>query len=134
MADNQFLLKIITPDRVFYDHDVTMVEFNTLEGEVGIYKNHVPMTMIIAPGILTITDEEGPKNAALHSGFVEVLPEQVTILAEVIEWPEEVDLGRAEEARKRAEARLKEPSGKYDMDRAEMALRRAIARIEAAKK
>lgn len=134
MADNQFILKIITPERVFYNNNVTMVEFNTVEGEVGIYKNHVPITMIVAPGILTITDEEGSKNAALHSGFVEVLPEQVTILAEVIEWPEEVDLGRAEEARKRAEARLKEPKDSIDMGRAEMALRRAIARIEAQKK
>lgn len=131
MADNNFVLKIITPERVFFDDTVSMVEFNTVEGEVGIYKNHVPMTMIVAPGILTITGEDGPKNAALHSGFVEVLPEQVTILAEVIEWPDEIDLGRAEEARKRAEERLKNPSQAMDMGRAEMALRRAIARIEA---
>ena len=55
--DNRFTLKVITPDRVFYEEEVSMVEFNTVEGEVGIYKQHIPMTMIISPGILTITQE-----------------------------------------------------------------------------
>jgi len=80
-----------------------MVEFNTTEGEIGVYKEHVPMTVIIAPGILTITEEEGQKIAALHAGFVEILQEKVTIMAEIIEWPDEIDLSRAEEARDRAE-------------------------------
>lgn len=58
MADDRnFTLKIITPDRVFYEEQVSMVEFNTVEGEVGVYKDHIPMTMIIAPGILTITKD-----------------------------------------------------------------------------
>ena len=46
--DNRFTLKVITPDRVFYEEEVSMVEFNTVEGEVGIYKQHIPMTMIIS--------------------------------------------------------------------------------------
>ena len=58
MADDRnFTLKIITPDRVFNEEQVSMVEFNTVEGEVGVYKDHIPMTMIIAPGILTITKD-----------------------------------------------------------------------------
>ena len=93
MADDRnFTLKIITPDRVFYEEQVSMVEFNTIEGEVGIYKDHIPMTMIIAPGILTITTGEEVSEAALHAGFAEVLPDKVTILAEIIEWPVEIDL------------------------------------------
>ena len=80
MADDRnFTLKIITPDRVFYEEQVSMVEFNTIEGEVGIYKDHIPMTMIIAPGILTITTGEEVSEAALHAGFVEVVPDKVTI-------------------------------------------------------
>lgn len=129
----QFRLKVITPDRLFYDEMVDMVEFNTIEGEVGIYAGHIPMTMIVAPGILTITTPSEIKNAALHAGFVEVLPEEVTVLAEVVEWPGEIDLGRAEEARKRAEERIHTKAG-VDMDRAELALRRSIARIQVAKK
>ena len=131
--DNKFTLKVITPDRVFYEEQVSMVEFNTIEGEVGIYKQHIPMTMIIAPGILTITQDNDVKEAALHAGFVEVLPEQVTILAEIIEWPSEIDLERAQDAKGRAEERIREKAPGTDMKRAEMSLRRAIARIEAVK-
>ena len=127
MADERsFRLKIITPERVFYEGDVYMVEFNTTEGEIGVYKGHVPMTVIISPGILTISEEEKAMNAALHAGFVEIL---VTILAEIIEWPGEIDRQRAEAAKARAEERLSTKTPETDLLRAETALQRAIARI-----
>ena len=130
MADeNRFVIRIITPDRVFYEGKAEMVEFNTVEGEVGIYKNHIPMTMIIKPGILCITDGEEEKIAALHAGFVEVLPDKITILAEIIEWPDEIDVERAEAAKERAEKRLREKNPKTNIVRAEAALQRSIARI-----
>lgn len=129
--DNKFTLKVITPDRVFFEEEVSMVEFNTVEGEVGIYKDHIPMTMIISPGILTITMGEETREAALHSGFAEVLPDKVTILAEIVEWPSEIDLGRAEESKGRAEERIRERAPGMDMKRAEMSLKRAVARINA---
>ena len=129
--DNRFTLKVITPDRVFYEEKVTMVEFNTIEGEVGIYKDHIPMTMIISPGILTITQDNETKEAALHAGFAEVLQDQVTILAEIIEWPVEIDLKRAEDSKERAENRIKEHAPGTDMKRAELSLKRAVARINA---
>ena len=130
MADNNlFLLKIITPDRVFYEGEVSMVEFNTTEGEIGIYKKHV----IINPGILTITEEEGQKEAALHAGFAEILQDEVVILAEIIEWPEEIDADRAEAARQRAEERLRSKTPETDVLRAETALLRAMARIHVLK-
>ena len=89
MAENNlFTLKIITPDRMFYEGEVSMVEFNTTEGEIGIYKKHVPTTVIISPGILTITEENETKEAALHAGFAEILQDEVVIMAEIVEWPE----------------------------------------------
>lgn len=131
MADkNGFLLRIITPDRVFYEHQVDMVEFNTTEGEVGILPGHIPMTVIIKPGILYITETDGNKEAALHAGFAEILPESVTILAEIIEWPEEIDEKRALAAKQRAEERLHGRTPETDIARAETALQRAIARIQ----
>lgn len=133
MAEN-FKLKIITPDRVFYEDEVSMVEFNTVEGEVGIYREHIPMTMIVAPGILTITKGDEVKEAALHAGFTEVLPDQVTVLAEIIEWPGEIDVRRAEDAKARAEERIREHAPGTDMRRAEMSLKRAVARIETVRK
>lgn len=134
MADNNgFLLRIITPDRIFYEGQVNMVEFNTTEGEVGILPGHIPMTVIVKPGILYITETEGEKEAALHAGFAEILPNQITILAEIIEWPEEIDEKRAEAAKERAEERLRIKSAETDVVRAEIALLRAITRIQVLK-
>lgn len=134
MADsNSFLLRIITPERLFYENQVNMVEFNTTEGEIGVLPGHVPLTVIVKPGILDITEPEGDKVAALHAGFAEILPERVTILAEVIEWPEEIDEGRAQAARERAEERLRSKTSETDLARAETALQRAVARIQALK-
>ncbi len=122
-------LTIVTPDREFYKDDVDMVEFNTTEGEIGIYQGHAPLSVIVKPGILAITQGETVKNAALHAGFVQILPEEVTILAEIIE----IDGQRAEAARQRAEDRLKGNDNSLDVARAEAALLRSLARINAAK-
>ncbi len=128
MADT-FALRIIEPDKVFYEGDVEMAEFNTTEGEIGIYRNHVPMTVIIKPGVLTITEPDGEKKAALHAGFAEILPDKVTILAEAIEWPDEIDLERAQSAEERARERIASRGEGVDLDRASIALQRALARI-----
>ncbi|MCI8355578.1 MAG: ATP synthase F1 subunit epsilon [Lachnospiraceae bacterium] len=134
MADNNlFSLRIITPDRVFYKGEVSMVEFNTIEGEIGVLKKHVPTTVIISPGILTITEAEGTREAALHAGFAEILQDEVVILAEIIEWPAEIDTERAQRARARAEERLRSKTPETDILRAETALQRALARISVMK-
>ena len=134
MAENKsFQLRIITPDRVFYEGEVDMVEFNTTEGEIGVLPGHIPLTVIIKPGILNIYEADGEKQAALHSGFAEILPERITILAEIVEWPEEIDEHRAEEALQRAEERLRSRTPETDIARAETALQRAMARIEVLK-
>lgn len=130
---SDFLLRIITPDRLFYENRVEMVEFNTTEGEIGVLPGHIPMTVIVKPGILYITEQEGEKKAALHTGFAEILPEGVTILAEIIEWPGEIDEGRAKSAQERAEKRLRGKAPNTDYAKAETALQRAMARIEVLK-
>ena len=127
----KFKLTIVTPDREFFNEEAEMVEFNTTEGEIGVYAGHAPLTVIVKPGILTITQGETLRNAALHAGFVQILPEEITILAEIIEWPEEIDAKRAEDAKQRAEGRIAERSANIDVDRAQAALMRAVARINA---
>lgn len=129
----QFKVRIITPDRVFYEGNAKMVEFNTTEGEIGVMPGHIPMTVILKPGILTVKEADEVKEAALHAGFVEILPETVTILAEIVEWPSEIDEERALAAKERAEARIHERSPQTDMLRAQTALQRAIARISVLK-
>ena len=128
---NAFKLKVISPDRIFYEGEAIMLELNTIDGEVGIYKNHVPMTYIIAPGVMTITEsEDSKKEAALHSGFIQILQEEITILAEIVEWPDEIDENRAKEAQLRAERRLATKDPNINVQRAEMALHRALTRQE----
>lgn len=128
---NAFKLKVISPDRVFYEGEAVFLELNTTEGQIGIYKNHVPMTYIIEPGVLLIKEsEQSVKEAALHSGFIQILQEEITILAETVEWPEEIDENRAKEAQERAERRLAADDPDINWKRAELALRRALIRQE----
>ena len=127
--EKNFKIKIICPDRVFYEGEAEMVEFTASEGDIGIYKNHIPLTTAIKPGILTITDDEGGKKAAVHAGFVEVLGDSVTVLAEIAEWPDEIDVERAQRAKERAESRLATKEEGIDVLRAEVALKKALVRI-----
>ncbi|MBR1866152.1 MAG: ATP synthase F1 subunit epsilon [Lachnospiraceae bacterium] len=127
MADSM-RLKIVAPERIFYEGDVSFLEFTTTEGDMGIYPNHIPLTAIIAPGVLRIHDSEDIREAALMSGFIQILPDTVTILAESVEWPEEIDANRAKEAEIRARRRIQEGSG-VDVNRAELALKRALLRL-----
>lgn len=131
--NKNFQLEIITPDRVFYKGEASMVEFTSVDGEMGIYKHHIPLTTVLAPGIVTITEPEGKKEAAVHAGFVQILGDKVTFLAEIAEWPEEIDVARAEAARARAEERLRGHTGEIDVTRAEIALKKALVRIDAKK-
>ena len=134
MADKSgFLLRIITPDRIFYENRADMVEFNTTEGEIGVLPGHIPMTVIVKPGVLYIHETGEEKKAALHAGFAEILPESVTILAEVIEWPSEINEDRAKSAMERAERRLQNKAPNTDIAKAETALQRALARIQVLK-
>lgn len=124
-------LEIITPDRKFYEGEATMVELTTTEGEIGVYPKHIPLTAVVAPGVLKIHEEGQVREAALLSGFLTILPDKVTILAETAEWPDEIDYSRAEDARVRAERRLATSStSETDVLRAEMALKRALVRLE----
>ena len=136
MADMSkfFRLQVISPDRIFYDGDVEMVELRTSEGEMGVLKGHIPLTAILVPGVLKIKEDGQEKTAALHDGFVEILQESVTVLAESCEWPEEIDINRAKEAQIRAERRLKRGDSQVNVARAELALRKSLIRIEVAGK
>lgn len=129
MAESTFTVRIITPERLFYEGTAQMVEFNTTEGEIGVYPGHIPLTVIVKPGILRIHEKDGERIAAMHAGFAEILPDSISILAEVIEWPDEIDANRAEQAMQRAQDRLQSRSADLDMLRAETALQRAITRI-----
>ena len=133
MADSKTIkLLVNTPDRVFYHDDATFVELSTSEGDIGVYPDHIPLTAVVVPSVLTIHQGNEIKKVAIHGGIVEILKDKITILAEVAEWSDEIDVERANEARLRAEKRLASKDADLDMVRAEAALKRSLARINAA--
>lgn len=134
MAEKTFKVKVISPERVFYEGEADMIELITTEGEIGVLPGHIPLTTILKPGVLRIALNGEKKEAALHEGFVEILPESVTILAEACEWPDEIDINRANEAKIRAERRIKSGDSSVNLVRAEMALYKSLIRLELARK
>lgn len=129
MAEKTMELEVMCPERNFYTGTVLMAEFNTTEGYIGVYPEHIPLAVVLAPGILVIHEESGEKKAALHSGFAKISKSKITIFAELAEWPEEIDFNRAEEARVRAERRMSGDKSGIDLQRAEIALKKSLTRI-----
>ena len=129
-----FRVEIITPDRIFYEGEAEFLEFTTAAGDVGIYAKHIPMTTVLAPGRVSIHKDGEETVAAVHSGFAEILGDKVTLLAEIAEWPDEIDVSRAEAAKARAEEHLANKTKGTDVKRAEYALRKALTRLDVAGK
>lgn len=126
----KFKLSIITPDTSFYEGEAEFLEFTSTEGQMGVYAQHIPLTTILEPCVMTIHNDGEKKKAAILGGFIEILKEKVTVLAEDAQWPGDIDLDRAEAAYERAKERLAAKQDGIDLKRAEASLKRAVARIE----
>lgn len=81
-----FFLEIICPNQIFYEGQVFMIEFDTLEGPVGIYKNHIPEVFVLGPGVGEITLDSKKIKVSFGKGFAKVSNNQVTILTEKAQW------------------------------------------------
>ena len=127
-------LQIISPKRVVFDGECTMLEYTTSEGQVGVLPGHIAMTQVIAPGILAVYEDgvENPMKAAIHAGIAKVMPDLVMVLTETIELKEEIDVERAKKALDRANKRISEKASNLDLDRARLARRRAETRLSLA--
>lgn len=129
-----FTLEIVTPDRKFFEDEVEMVVVRGLEGDIGILKNHTPLVTPLAIGRVKIKQNGEYKIAAVAEGYLDVTKTKTTIVTDAAEWPEEIDLNRAELSKKRAEEKLKKKDKDIDYERAEIALKKAINRINIAKR
>jgi len=128
-------LEVVTAEKLIYSGEVTAVIAPGVEGELGILPHHARLMTILQPGQLTI--KKGPEEEFLviGGGYLEVRPDKVIVLADTAERAEEIDVARAEEARKRAEQLLKEHAAPpQDLATAEAALRRELARLKVAEK
>jgi len=131
-----FQLEIVTPEKMVVRDVAEEMQIPGKNGYLGVLPGHAPLITELAVG--EISYREGNENEthylAVAWGFAEVLPERVVILAETAELPEEIDVKRAEEAKQRAEERLKSGSTEIDFTRAEDALQRAETRLQVAAK
>jgi len=125
-------LQIITPERLLVHEQVDEVEIPGSEGYFGVLPGHTPLLADLAVGELWYRKGQEKTYIAIAYGFVEVLPERVTVLARIAEKAEEIDITRAEEALKRAEERLREYTKDIDYDRARMALMKSLSRLQVA--
>ena len=123
-------LEIVTPDRAVVAEQVDEVEIPGAEGYFGVLPGHTPLLAMLKVGELWYRKGSERFYLSIAFGFAEVLPDRVTILAELVERPEEIDVARAEAARKRAEERLAKPSPDVDFERARIALLKSLIRIQ----
>lgn len=123
-------LTILTPERDFYSGEVVEVITDSVGGRISILADHMPLITTLRPADTEITQKDGKKLKAFTStGILEVRDNELKILCDNCEWPEEVDIERARKAKERAEKRLQSQKDGIDVKRAEMALARALARI-----
>jgi F-type H+-transporting ATPase subunit epsilon len=126
-------LEIVTAERLVLSDDVDQVNAPTKDGRVGILPRHMPLLTVLTEGELSIIKGGVRTEFAVFGGFMEVLPDRVTILADACDRSDEIDLERAEEAKRRAEERLASRKSNQDMALAEADLRRALMQIKMAK-
>lgn len=127
-------LSIVTPDRkVFEADDVEAVYAKTTDGEVGILQKHVPMVTPLDIGILRFVQNGEKRSLAIMGGILRTNGQEVSVLADAAELSDEIDSLRAEKAKERAEARLRQQSAEVDSTRAKMALTRSITRLKLSK-
>jgi F-type H+-transporting ATPase subunit epsilon len=125
-------LQIVMPDKLIVREQVDEVEIPGSEGYFGVLPGHTPMLASLAVGELWYRKGQEKTYLAIAFGFAEVLPDRVTILAQIAERAEEIDISRAEESKKRAESRLTAPRSDVDYERARAALVKSLARLQVA--
>ena len=125
-------LEIVTPERSLVTEQVDEVQLPGAEGYFGVLPGHTPVLASLQVGELWYRIGQEKRVLAVAGGFVEVLPDRVTVLAQIAERAEEIDVARAEAAKKRAEARLAQPQPEDDLDRARYALSKALVRMQVA--
>jgi F-type H+-transporting ATPase subunit epsilon len=136
MPADSMELVVVTPSKQVLRLSVAEVQLPGAQGYLGVLPGHAPLMTELGVGELSYHDASGKESAhlAVISGFSEVLPDRVTVLAETAEFAAEIDLARAEAAKVRAEQRLATGDSNLDWDRASIALQRALIRIQVSRK
>jgi F-type H+-transporting ATPase subunit epsilon len=129
-----FRLEIVTAERMIFSEDVSAVIAWGVEGQLAILPHHAPLMTMLQPGDLMIRKDKEEEYVVISGGFLEVRPDKVIILADACERADEIDIARAEEAKKRAQETMKAAPLTADAATAEASLRRSLARLKVAEK
>ena len=127
---SQFSIEIITPERNFFSGEIESISLTTLTGRIQILAHHIAYATGIMPCVIKIKQKGTIKYATITGGFLEVTDNKAIILADGAEWPQEIDVNRAEEAMKRAKEKLRTKDDNLDKRRAQLSLMRSLARIK----
>jgi|SRR5438477_484204 len=134
MAVESFQLVVVTPERQLLSEPVTEAQLPGADGYLGVLPGHAPLITELGIGELTYKTASGQSGLlAVIRGFAEVLPDRVSVLAEIAERAEDIDIKRAQEALKRAQELIAK-GGDIDWDRASASLQRALVRIQVVSK
>lgn len=125
-----FQLKVITPEKTFFDGDTTQIIVRTTEGDIGILANHISLVASLPSGPLKVMMEDGSyRAAAVSAGLIKVGGNKVNIFADAVEWADEIDIEWANRSREDAEQRIQAKKSERDFSLAELKLKRAVNRI-----
>jgi F-type H+-transporting ATPase subunit epsilon len=127
---NTLKLEIITPDGLAYREDVEMVTLPGVEGEMGIYPQHVPLMTQIVPGEIRVSQPTGERFLAVGEGLVEIVGDRVSVLTDMAIAAEKIEEAKVEEARRRAEARLREQLSDAEVASVNASLARCVAQLQ----
>lgn len=126
--------EIVTAERVVYSDDVDIVVAPGIQGQMGILPSHAPLLTTLQPGELVVRKDGEETAIFVSGGFLEIMQNRVTVLADTAERAEEIDIARAEEAKRRAERKLEERPAEMDLAAAEAALLRSLMRLRVAER
>ena len=129
-----FHLEIIATDRIFFSGEVEHLVITAIDGLLGIMAGHEPLVTSLPTGELKYLVDGEWKYAAISEGFIQVMPDSSIILADTCELPEEIDIKRAQEARERAEERLRQKQSIKEYYQTQAALNRAMNRLKISQK
>ena len=123
-------LDIVTTEQAVFSDEVDLVVALGIEGQLGILPHHTPLMTMLQPGELRVKNGDEETSLAVSGGFLEVRPDRIIILADTAERVEEIDIARAEEAKRRAQEQLSHRTPDMDAAKAEAAMLRALTRLQ----
>lgn len=127
-------LEIVSPDKLVYSEDISMLIVRSTAGDLGVMPKHAPMVAGLLPHAMRVKKDGSEEMIAVSGGFMEVQPDKITVLASAAELKVDIDEARAQKSYERAKQRIASKAADVDMARAEASLKRAMARLKVAGK